>query len=75
MGDPAGIGAEVVAKALADPAVRKMGRFIIFGLDELIGYAADQAEITPYWFRKPHEDIGAVESGVVVADYDEYGMF
>ncbi len=75
MGDPAGIGAEVVVKALADPAVRKMGRFIIFGLDELIGYAADQAEIAPYWFRKPHEDIGAVESGVLVADYDEYGVF
>ena len=75
MGDPAGIGAEVVVKALADPAVRKMGRFIIYGLDELIGYAAGQAEIAPYWFRKPHEDVGAVESGVVVADYDEYGMF
>lgn len=75
MGDPAGIGAEVVVKALADPAVRKLGRFIIYGLEELIGYAADQAEISPYWFRKPHEDIGAVESGVVVADYDEYGMF
>jgi len=75
MGDPAGIGAEVVVKALADPTVRQRGRFIVFGLEELMGYAADQAEISPYWFRKPHEEVGPVESGVVVADYDEYGMF
>ena len=28
MGDPAGIGAEVVVKALADPEVRRQGRFV-----------------------------------------------
>ena len=42
MGDPAGIGAEVVVKALADPAIRTRARFIIFGLDEFLRYAADQ---------------------------------
>ena len=29
MGDPAGIGAEVIVKALADPELRRTGRFII----------------------------------------------
>jgi 4-hydroxythreonine-4-phosphate dehydrogenase len=32
LGDPAGIGPEVVAKALADPAVRRLARFAVFGL-------------------------------------------
>jgi 4-hydroxythreonine-4-phosphate dehydrogenase len=31
LGDPAGIGPEVVAKALADPAVRRLARFAVFG--------------------------------------------
>lgn len=75
MGDPAGIGAEVVVKALADPAIRGRARFIVYGLHELMSYAADQAEINPYWFRLPHEDVSKVESGVVVADYDEYTSF
>ena len=72
MGDPAGIGAEVVVKALADPALRSQARFIIYGLHEFLSYAADQAEVNPFWFRLPHEEVDRVESGVVVADFDEY---
>jgi len=74
MGDPGGIGAEVVVKALADPQIRESGRFIIYGLNELIGYAADSAEIAPYWWRQPHEAVRKIESGVVVADFDEFGL-
>ncbi len=72
MGEPAGIGPEVIVKALADPEVRARGRFIVYGLDELLTYAADAAEINPFWFRRPHEKVGRVASGVVVADFDEY---
>ena len=75
MGDPAGIGAEVVVKALADPEIRRLGRFIIYGLNEAIEYAADLAEINPYWFRLPHEAVNRIESGVVVADFDELPVF
>ena len=32
LGDPAGIGPEVVAKALSDPAIRRLARFAVFGL-------------------------------------------
>jgi 4-hydroxythreonine-4-phosphate dehydrogenase len=74
MGDPAGIGAEVIVKALADESLRHRGRFVIYGLHELISYAADRAEISPYWFRVPHERMRRIESGVVVADFDEYAM-
>lgn len=75
MGDPAGIGAEVIVKALADPEVRNLGRFILYGLNEAIEYAADRAEINPYWFRLPHEVVTRIESGVVVADFDEFPIF
>ena len=77
MGDPAGIGPEVVVKALADPAVRRLGRFVIFGLNELISYAADLAEIDPYWWRIQHDSARTsfdLVHEVVVLDYDEYSM-
>ncbi len=75
MGDPAGIGAEVIVKALADVEVRRLARFVVYGLHELMAYAADAAEINPYWFRYRHEDVGRIESGVIVADFDEYSTF
>ncbi len=75
MGDPAGIGAEVTVKALADPEIRKLGRFIIYGLIEAIEYAADLAEVGPFWFRLPQEIVSRIESGVVVADFDDIPIF
>ncbi len=75
MGDPGGIGPELIVRALADVELRHQARFIVFGLDEALNYAADQAEIVPFWFRRPHDGVGRVESGVVVADFDEFEMF
>lgn len=77
MGEPAGIGPELVVKALADPAVRKLGRFVVFGMNELISYAADQAEVEPFWWRLQHDSARAhydLVHEVVVLDYDEYSM-
>lgn len=74
MGDPGGIGAEVIVKSLTDESLRARAKFIIYGLHEQIAYAADRAELTPYWFRKPWEDVTKIESGVVVADFDEIPM-
>jgi len=71
MGDPAGIGAEVVVKALADPVRRAQARYVVYGLHEMLAYAADLAEINPYWFRVPHEEVDEIRSGVVVADFDD----
>jgi len=73
MGDPGGIGPEVIVKALADPFVRREAKFIIFGTDEQLEYAADTAEIEPYWLRHPHEKISRhYPRNVALADYDEY---
>jgi 4-hydroxythreonine-4-phosphate dehydrogenase len=73
MGDAGGIGPEIIVKALADPAIRKAAKFIIFGMNEQLCYAADAAEIEPFWGRHQHEKISReYPYKVVVADYDEY---
>lgn len=77
MGDPAGIGSEIVVKALADPEIRAMGRFVVFGMNELMSYAADLAEIEPFWWRLQHDSPLArsdLVHRVLVLDYDEYSM-
>ncbi|MFI4862018.1 MAG: 4-hydroxythreonine-4-phosphate dehydrogenase PdxA [Phycisphaerales bacterium JB063] len=77
LGDPAGIGPEVIVKALADPAVRSLARFVIFGMNEQLAYAADAAEIEPYWHRLQHDAERATHAlvhDVVVLDYDEVSM-
>ncbi|MBN1457860.1 MAG: 4-hydroxythreonine-4-phosphate dehydrogenase PdxA [Sedimentisphaerales bacterium] len=75
MGDPGGIGPEIIVKALSDPLIRREAKFIIFGMDELLGYAADAAEIDQYWKRHQHEKLSrGYPRQVVVADYDDYGV-
>jgi len=77
MGDPAGIGAEVVVKALMDPAIRKLAKFVVFGMNELLAYAADQAETEPFWWRVQHDSTLAAHNpaaDVTVFDYDEYSL-
>ena len=77
MGDPAGIGAEVIVKALADPKVRRGARFVIYGLNEQLAYAADLAEIEPFWWRVQHDADRTTHDlvhDVVVLDYDEVSM-
>ncbi len=51
MGDPAGIGPEIIVKALADPALRGQARFRIFGASAPMLAAATNAGIHPYWWR------------------------
>lgn len=75
MGDPGGVGPEIVVKALADANIRRLARFVIFGLDEQLEYAADLIEVEPFWLRHPHEKISRTyPRQVVVADYDEYSV-
>lgn len=71
MGDPLGVGAEVIVKALADADLRQRARFVVFGLHDLLELAADQAEINRYWWREPYDGHARVRSGVLVADFDE----
>ncbi len=75
MGDPAGIGPEVLLKALSDPHLRRRARFVIYGLNELLTYEADQQELDPFWFRVQHDSSRthrAITDNVVVLDFDEF---
>lgn len=78
MGDPSGIGPEVVVKALHDRRVRALGRFVVYGLNEQLAYAADQLEFEPYWYRVPHDSTRTtrrIVENVVVLDFDEFDGF
>jgi 4-hydroxythreonine-4-phosphate dehydrogenase len=73
MGDPVGIGPEIVVKVLSDPLLRRQAKFILFGMNEQLVYAADLAEVEPYWMRHQHEKLSRdYPRQVVVADYDDY---
>jgi 4-hydroxythreonine-4-phosphate dehydrogenase len=71
MGDPLGIGPEVIVKALADPEIRALARFVIFGLHDVMELAADQAELPPVWWREPYDGAVRVGTGVLLADFDD----
>lgn len=71
MGDPLGVGPEVIVKALADPALRGRARFVIFGMHDVMEVAADVAEINSFWWREPYDQRIRVGTGVLLADFDE----
>lgn len=71
MGDPLGVGPEVIAKALADSELRSLARFVIFGMHDVLELAADVCEISPFWWRQPLEHGPRVTSGVLVVDFDD----
>ena len=75
MGEPAGIGPEVIVKALSDPALRRRAHFIIYGMNELLHYAADIAEFDVFWWRDQYNGrLRNYPHDVVVVDYDQYSM-
>lgn len=72
MGEPCGIGAEVILKALHDPTVRRLGRFVIYGIERRLLDVADAIGVRPFWFRVDSDDALRVDSGVVVIDYNQF---
>ena len=77
LGEPAGIGPEVIVKALADPVLRQRAKYVIYGMNELLAYAADLAEFDVFWWRDPYQGqsrLRAYPHDVVVVDYDNYNF-
>jgi 4-hydroxythreonine-4-phosphate dehydrogenase len=74
MGDPLGIGPEVVVKALADAALRGAARFVIYGDNELLLAAADRANVHATWFRSSSDH--ARDGSMVLGDFTviDYGV-
>lgn len=76
MGDPGGIGPEVLVKALADPARRAKARFRIFGTSGALMEACDRARIDPFWWRVEFtsDHLGdAMNQDCVLIDYEPQG--
>lgn len=51
MGDPGGIGPEVIVKGLADRGVRRLARWRVLGVGSALHRAAQGAGIEPFWWR------------------------
>ncbi|MBM4006322.1 MAG: 4-hydroxythreonine-4-phosphate dehydrogenase PdxA [Planctomycetes bacterium] len=72
MGDPMGIGAEVIAKSLCDPAISRIARFVVYGQNQLLVDAAERSGLRPAWFRLAKEGLSsqrAIAAEPVVVDY------
>jgi 4-phospho-D-threonate 3-dehydrogenase / 4-phospho-D-erythronate 3-dehydrogenase len=73
LGDPLGIGPEVVVKALADRERQRSAMFRIYGVESVLADAARRAGIEPFWWRVEH-DSHLVETAtahdVVVLDWE-----
>ncbi len=76
MGDPGGIGAEVIVKALADAPLRRRAHFRILGTQGAIDAAARRAGVEPFWWRAQAHTPAAETAGahdVVLLDYEPGG--
>ncbi len=51
VGDPFGIGPEVVVAALADPGLRSAAQWVIHGSSQPMLEAAEKRNIEPWWYR------------------------
>ena len=71
MGDPCGIGAEIIVKALSDSDLQRQARYVIFGFSEQLAYTADLLEANLAFRREHHEDIRRFSQDLIVLDYDE----
>ncbi|MDX9910688.1 MAG: 4-hydroxythreonine-4-phosphate dehydrogenase PdxA [Phycisphaerales bacterium] len=73
MGDPGGIGPEVLVKALADPALRRSAKFRVLGCASVMHAAAERAGIEPFWWTiraSAGLDEAALVHDVVLVDYE-----
>lgn len=75
MGDPGGIGPEVLVKALADRELRRRARYRIYGNRRAMDDAAASAGIEPFWWRvengSPVAGTGAVQDVLLLDTPDD----
>ena len=73
MGDPLGIGPEVLVRALAGEDLGE-ARFVIYGSNEILTLNADQLGIRPTWSRIPHDSKRLdrrIDDKIVVKDFEQ----
>ncbi|MFK7960361.1 MAG: 4-hydroxythreonine-4-phosphate dehydrogenase PdxA [Phycisphaerales bacterium] len=78
MGDLAGIGPEVIVRALADPELRRRARFVVYGHNASLTVEADRLGMDPNWFRVGHDSdrtTRPMTEDVVVFDFPGYEQY
>lgn len=73
MGDPGGIGPEVIVGALSDSALRRLARYHIYGSARAMHQAADSMGIEPFWWnlRQNGPPLSVAQThDVVLIDHD-----
>ncbi|MBU6413163.1 MAG: 4-hydroxythreonine-4-phosphate dehydrogenase PdxA [Planctomycetes bacterium] len=61
LGDPGGIGPEVIVKALADERRRMKAKYVIYGLDGPLQDAAKAAKIAPFWSTHLNTQVALID--------------
>lgn len=72
MGDPCGIGAEIIVKALTDADLPDRARYVIFGFSEQLAYTADRLERDFVFHRDHPEGLHRYPYDVTALDYDAF---
>ena len=73
MGDPLGIGPEVLVRSLAEPLELGDANFVVYGSNEVLTLTADRLGVRPGWSRIPHDSDRLerpISDGIVVRDYE-----
>lgn len=71
MGDPAGIGPQIVAKTLQNPLLTDHARFVVYGSNTLMNLTSDLCNLKPVWDRVDAQSPRALKefhSNIIVLD-------
>ncbi len=74
MGDPAGIGPQIILKALSDRKLLQKLRVVIYGANDLLTLSADKYGVNPVWFRVDATSNRAaqpIDSDIIILDDGE----
>ncbi|HAW95230.1 MAG TPA: 4-hydroxythreonine-4-phosphate dehydrogenase PdxA [Phycisphaerales bacterium] len=74
MGDPLGIGPEIVVRALADLDSLGEARFVIYGSNERLTLTADRLDLKINWSRIAHDSVRLehpIKERILVRDYEQ----
>jgi len=77
MGDPAGIGPQIIVKALQDSSLIECATYVVYGANEVLTITADHCNIQPKWFRVNANStrvMTAISKPFVVLDDTEEGV-
>ena len=74
MGDPLGIGPEIVVRALAELESLRNARYVIYGSNERLTFTADKLNLKTNWSRIPHDSPRLdqpIQDSILVRDYEQ----